>query len=264
MAQEHPTRIPLPVSGSNRTHRSIIIFTAPTPFPRHSQARTPSPTRSDLENAYRASPEEQAAPRSDQLLSLREILSAPAPTPLERAMIRPLSCDFNQAVNIYDCEGGWTQRGVKKGGLSNLRVAHDTRETLGPQEPYRMLGDDEDEQDNGEIWSEVEQGKQNEGYNGVTATLLASFEEVAALQDREQGKGMKPAWWKKTGWKKQEKLEISWPTTEYVGAPGAFEVINEGTETLKSMALQAISEGREARVEQIALRVRDLVHSLTE
>lgn len=258
MNEEHPTRIPFPTSGSNRIHTSIITFAIQCPTP--SQGRVASPTRSDLENAYRASTDDEAAPNSDELLSLNEILAAPAPTPLERAMARPLSSDFDQVVNFYDREGGWSQRGVKKGGLSNLRIAHDAREFLGGE-----LGrDDDNEDDDEEMWSEAEKGREKEGYEGAAAALLASLEEVAALQAREAEKGFQATWREKLGLRKKGKMEISWPVGDGVGSTGAMALVEEGAEALKRMAEQARVEGRDARVEQIALRVRDLVHSLSE
>lgn len=262
MTQEHPTRIPAPTSGTSRTHTSIITFTAPAPSPPSSLSQILAPTRSHVENAYRVSTEEEA-PASDQLLSLNEILAGPAPTPLERAMIRPLSCDFDQLVNVYDQDGGWSQRGLKKGGLSNLRIAHDASKFLGgdscPPLPNKMQ-----DEDDGEMWSEIEGVKAKEGYEGAVATLLSSFEEVAAMQGREEAGGMKTSWREKLGWKKSGGLEISWPMGDGIGATGAMAVVNDGAEILKSMAEQARLEGRDARVEQIALRVRDLVQNLSE
>ena len=82
--------------------------------------------------------------------------------------------------------------------------------------------------------------------------------------DRDVEKGLKALWRAKLGWRKKSKEQISWPMGDGLGATRAMAAVEEGAERLKGMAEQARVEGREARVEQIALRVRDLVHSLEE
>jgi hypothetical protein len=64
------------------------------------------------------------------------------------------------------------------------------------------------------------------------------------------------------GGKKPAQKKISWPA---MGEKlGMMVAVMEGTKEIEEMAKQARKENREARVEQIALRVQQLVHSLKE
>jgi hypothetical protein len=249
------TRIPAPVTGTGRIHKTNLIFTydkitaSPSPSPDR------SPARNDIENIYAVTDNPSPSPSGNQLLSLKEILSAPAPTPLERAMARPYSGDFGQLVNVYNRTGGWTQRDVHKGGQSKLRVAHDAARFFAAAE--------EDEEDDNELWSDPLRGVEKEGMSQSCTKVLTSLAAIAALQDdpKFEKRGVKAKLRDRLG--TRGAVKISRPLVDDTWL-FAMDRIMGGTSEIQEMAKQARLEGRVARVEQIALRVEQLVASLHE
>lgn len=251
------------MTGTNRTHRTFLVIPERKSHSRDSPPHTPSPSHSDLENAY-AQDSEGPAPASDELLSLTEFLSEPAPTLLECPVTRPPASGFGRVVTGHDSEGGWRQKEVRKRGSSNLWVAQDAGKFRGGDGSDKGGDNGDDESNDGQLWTEAEKGTEKEGYSGAASGVLACFGEVAALQEREARKGRKSSKIRlreRLGLKLSDKI-ISWPRSNE--GKGTMAVFKDGVEELQTMAEQARKENQTARIEQLAHGVQVLVNSLRE